>query len=50
MPNSITQSRSGDGKLTFRNFIVTEQDVIVCFLMIIAFHANIDVNDNKLLF
>jgi hypothetical protein len=29
---------------------VTEQDVIVCFVRINAFHANIDVNDNKQLF
>jgi transposase len=29
---------------------VTEQDVIVCFVRINTFHANIDVNDNKQLF
>jgi hypothetical protein len=36
-----------DGKLTFRNFSVMEQDVVVCFVRINAFHENIDVNDNK---
>jgi hypothetical protein len=45
-----SQTRSLDGKFTFRNFSVTEQDVIVCFMRINAFHANIDVNDNKQLF
>jgi hypothetical protein len=44
------QTRSWDGKLTFRNFSISEQDVIVCFVRINAFHANIDVNDNKQLF
>jgi len=29
---------------------VTEKDVIVCFVRINAFRANIDVNDNKQLF
>jgi hypothetical protein len=33
--------------LTFWNISTTEQDVIVCFVKINAFHANIDVNDNK---
>jgi CRP-like cAMP-binding protein len=33
--------------LTFRNFSITEQDVIVCFVRINAFHANIDVNDRE---
>jgi hypothetical protein len=28
-------------------FSVTEQDIIVCFVRINAFHANIDVNDNN---
>jgi hypothetical protein len=45
-----SQTWSWDGKLTFRNFSVTEQDVIVCFVRINAFHANIDVNDNRQLF
>jgi len=45
-----SQTQSWDGKLTLRNFSVTEQDVIVCFVSINAFHANIDVNDNKQLF
>ena len=45
-----SQTRSWDGKLTFRNFFVTEQDVIVCFVRINALHANIDVNDVKQLF
>jgi hypothetical protein len=44
------QTRSWDGKLTFRNFSIMQQDVIVCFVRINAFHANIDVNDNKQLF
>jgi hypothetical protein len=44
------QTGSWDGKLTFRNFSITEQDVIVCFVRINGFHANIDVNDNKQLF
>ena len=42
-----SQTRSWDGKLTFRNFSVTVQGVIVCFVRITAFHTNIDVNDNK---
>jgi len=46
----LSQTRPWDGKLTFRNFFVTEQDVIVYFVRINAFHANIDVNDNKQLF
>jgi hypothetical protein len=51
MPNSIiAYTRSWNGKLTFRNFSVTEQDVIVCFVRINALHANLDVNDNKQLF
>jgi hypothetical protein len=33
--------------LTFRIFSVTEQDGIVCFVRINAFHANIDVNDKN---
>ena len=41
------KTRSWDGKLTFRNFFVTEQDVIVCLVRINAFHAIIDVNDEK---
>ena len=45
-----SQTRSWDGKLTFRNISVTEQDVIVCFVRLNSFHANIDVNDNKQLF
>ena len=45
-----SQSRSWDGKLTFLNLSVTEQDVIVCFVRINAFQTNIDVNDNKQLF
>jgi hypothetical protein len=44
------QTRSWDKQLTFRNFSVTEQNVIVCFVRINAFHANINVNDNKQLF
>ena len=43
-----SQTRSWDGKLTFRNFF--RNDVIVCFVRINAFHANVDVNDNKQLF
>jgi hypothetical protein len=39
MPNSI-----------IANFSVTEQDVIVCFVRINAFRANIDADDNKHLF
>jgi len=49
MPNSST-ANSIMGKLTFRDFFVTEQDVIVYYVRINAFHANIDVNDNKQLF
>ena len=45
-----SQTQSWDGKLTFLNFSVTKQDVIVYFVRINAFHANIDVNDNKQLF
>ena len=45
-----SQTRSWDGKLTVRNFSVTEQDVIVCFVRINAFYASNDVNDNKQLF
>ena len=43
-----SQTRSWDGKLTLRNFF--RKDVIVCFVRINAFHANVDVNDNKQLF
>ena len=45
-----SQTWSWDGKSTFRNFFVTEQDVIACFVRIKEFHANIDVNDVKQLF
>ena len=41
------QTRSWDGKFTFRNISVTEQDIIVCIVRINAFHANIDVSDYK---
>ena len=44
------RTRSWDGKLTFRNFSVTEHDVIVYFVRINVFHTNIGVNDNKQLF
>ena len=40
----------GTNKFTFRNYSVTEQDVIDCFVRINAFHANIDEHDNKQLF
>jgi hypothetical protein len=42
-----SQTRPGDGTLTFRIFSVTEQDDIVCFVRINAFHANIDVYDKN---
>jgi hypothetical protein len=49
-----SQTRSWDGKLTFRNFSVTEQGVIVCLLLLFVrinvFRAKIYVNDNKQLF
>ena len=43
--NSIIANSIMGRKIDFRNFSVTEQDVIVCFVRINAFHANIDVND-----
>jgi hypothetical protein len=46
----LSQTRSWDAKLTVRNFSVPEQNVIAHFVRINAFHANIDVNDNKQLF
>ena len=42
--------RSQEGKLTYRNISITEQDVIVCFVRRNAFFANVDVKDNKQLF
>jgi len=46
-----SQTRSWDGEFIFRIFFFgTEQDLIVCFVRINAFNANIDVNDNKQLF
>ena len=47
MPNSIIGNSIMRGKIDFPEFSVTDQDVIVCFVRINAFHANIDVNDNK---
>ena len=49
MPNSIVTNSIMGRKIDF-TCSVTEQDVIVCFVRINAFHANIDVNDNKQLF
>jgi hypothetical protein len=37
-------------EIDFLDIYVMEQDVIVGFVRINAFHANIDVNDNKQLF
>jgi orotate phosphoribosyltransferase-like protein len=37
-------------EIDFLDISVMEQDVIVGFVRINAFHANIDVNDNKQLF
>jgi hypothetical protein len=48
--NSIIASSIMGRKLTLRNFSVTEQDAIVCYVRINAFHANIDVIDNKQMF
>ena len=49
-----SQTRSWDGKFTFRNFSLTEQGVIVCLLLLFVrinvFRPNIDTNDNKQLF
>jgi len=45
MTNSIIANSIMGRKIYF-----PEQDVIVCFVSINAFHANIDVNDNKQLF
>jgi len=45
-----SQTQSWDEKFDFSEFFRTEQDVIVCFVRINKFHANIDVNDNKQLF
>jgi hypothetical protein len=45
MPNSIIANSIMGRKNDFPEFFVTEQDVIVCFVMINTFHANIDVND-----
>jgi hypothetical protein len=44
------QTRSWDGKLTLRNFSVTEQDVNVYVVRINAFHANIDVTEKNPIF
>jgi hypothetical protein len=50
MLNSIIANSIMGRKLTFRNFSIAEQDVIVYFVRINAFHTNIGVNDNKQLF
>jgi hypothetical protein len=50
MPNSIIAYSIMKRKIDFPEFFVTEQDVIACFVRINAFHASIDVNDNKQLF
>ena len=47
MPNSIIANSIMGRQFTFRNYFVTKYDVIVCFVRIDVFHANIDVNDNK---
>ena len=39
-PIRSSQTRSWDGKLTFWNFFVTEQDVIICFVRINATRRN----------
>ena len=50
MSNSIIANSIMGRKIDFPDFSVTEQDVIVCFVRINVFYANIDVNDNKQLF
>jgi hypothetical protein len=50
MPNSIIANSIMGRKTDFPEFSIMQQDVINCFVKINAFHANIDVNDNKQLF
>jgi len=47
MLNSIIANSIMGRKIYSPNFSVPEQDVIVYFVRINAFHTNIDVHDNK---